>query len=372
MNNAISPANDLARAARTCRHRRKTLRWFTGLAAAPLLSMTGGCGGRGEDEDAVVTTEHRVVVDAQVTLHVRQWRRHDTARAIVLLAGLDGTASYFDSLGPALSRAGNVFAVTRRGFGASSKPEPSHGADYGPTTLARDLSIVFDALGIPAATLCGHSMAGNELTAFTAMYPHRVHALAYLDTTFDYTDIQVPDHDPIPDNPALAEPEPAAADYASWSAAVRFHRRLSKGWFAPLEHNLRDILHVQPDGSVAPSTPASVRAAFMAAAYAYSPDYRAVTCPCLVAVATPAAIHDVMPWLTDPLDAQTAHDAQALLRLSRQLRLLDAGRLLQALPQSQRLVIDGASHGDFIMEYEALVVSAIGRLVQTAANAGQL
>jgi pimeloyl-ACP methyl ester carboxylesterase len=371
MNDALPPCTPHGHSSGLRRQRRKALSWIAGLGAAPLLSLAAGCGGRGndDDEEGVVRLEHSVAVDAEVTLHVRQWQRRDTAMpAVVLLAGLDGTASYFDSLGPVLARACNVYAVTRRGFGASGKPLPSDGARYDPATLVHDLSIVFDALGIPSATLCGHSMAGNELTAFSAAHPHRVDALAYLDTTFDYTDIQVPDHPPVPDNPALTEPEPTAADHASWSAAVRFHRRLCKGWYPPLEHNLRDLLEVRPDGSVRPTTPAPARAAYMAAAYAYSPPYRAVSRPCLVVTAVPAAIRDLMPWLSAPLDARTAEDAQALLRLGRALRQLDARRLREALPQCHQLTIDGASHGDFLMAYEAVVAPAIQRLVSVAGS----
>src|SRR4051794_2507133 len=77
-----------------------------------------------------------VTVAADVSVEVVDFGGPSTAegKAIVLLAGLGGTAHAFDEFAPKLAKTHRVFGVTRRGFGASSVPASGYGADCLGTT----------------------------------------------------------------------------------------------------------------------------------------------------------------------------------------------------------------------------------------------
>ena len=53
--------------------------------------------------------------------------------------------------------------------------------------LVEDIRGWLDELGLERVVLVGHSMAGNEITRFAALYPDRVDQLIYLDATYDYS-----------------------------------------------------------------------------------------------------------------------------------------------------------------------------------------
>jgi pimeloyl-ACP methyl ester carboxylesterase len=92
-----------------------------------------------------------------------------------------------------------VIAITRRGFGLSSRPARG----YDVATRARDDIRVLDALKIPKAIFVGHSIAGDELSKLGADYPDRVVKLVYLDSV-DYGGFAaVLKKSPLPPPPAL-------------------------------------------------------------------------------------------------------------------------------------------------------------------------
>lgn len=72
--------------------------------------------------------------------------------------------------------------MTRRGHGASTWPE----SGYEPETLARDLEVVLDSLGLRGpVVLAGHSAGGIEITRIAIDQPQRVAGLIYIDAAFD-------------------------------------------------------------------------------------------------------------------------------------------------------------------------------------------
>lgn len=105
-----------------------------------------------------------------------------TGRAIVLLAGLGNTAHVFDEFAPKLTSLGHVYAITRRGYGASSRPE----SGYDVSRLGEDVLGVLDGLHIEKAVLIGHSIAGQELTYLASAHRDRVAALIYLEAAYRY------------------------------------------------------------------------------------------------------------------------------------------------------------------------------------------
>jgi pimeloyl-ACP methyl ester carboxylesterase len=52
-------------------------------------------------------------------------------------------------------------------------------------TRVEDVRRFLDVLGIAKVTLIGHSVAGDELTAFASAYPARVDKVVYLDAAYD-------------------------------------------------------------------------------------------------------------------------------------------------------------------------------------------
>ena len=78
-----------------------------------------------------------------------------------MLAGGGDTAHVYDNLVPKLTPEYHVFGITRRGFGASSKPATGYSA----ASLADDILRVLDTLKIDKPVLIGHSFAGDEMSA---------------------------------------------------------------------------------------------------------------------------------------------------------------------------------------------------------------
>jgi len=101
--------------------------------------------------------------------------------ALVLLGGLGNSAHVFDEFAPRFTDAFHVIAITRRGYGESSKPS----SGYDTRRLGDDVIAVLDSLGVDRAILVGHSVAGDELTDIGARAPNRVAALVYLDAAYD-------------------------------------------------------------------------------------------------------------------------------------------------------------------------------------------
>jgi non-heme chloroperoxidase len=99
-----------------------------------------------------------VTVEEGVKLEVLDWG--GTGRPVVLLAGLGFTAHVLDGFAEKLTDSYHVYGITRRGYGASSRP-PS---GYTEQRLTEDDLQVFDALKLVAPVVVGHSVAGNELS----------------------------------------------------------------------------------------------------------------------------------------------------------------------------------------------------------------
>lgn len=131
-----------------------------------------------------------------------------TGRAVVLLAGLGGAAHIFDRFAAGLTPRYHVYAISRRGYGASSVPE----SGYGARRLGEDVVAVCDALGLHRPVLIGHSVAGEELSAVAALHPEKVSGLVYLEAGYGY---------------ALYDPA-----HPDWVARMRLISRLET-WLAP-------------------------------------------------------------------------------------------------------------------------------------------
>ena len=112
-----------------------------------------------------------VTVDNGVKLEVLDWG--GSGRALVLLAGYQ-TAHEYDDIAPKLTAFCHVYGITRRGFGASSRP----GSGYTAERSAEDVLQVFDALKLDHPVLAGHSFGGEDL--FTISWHGTSHACRWL------------------------------------------------------------------------------------------------------------------------------------------------------------------------------------------------
>ena len=137
-------------------------------------------------QDPIDTAPHTVrfvAVERDVNLEVLDWG--GSGRPLILLAGAGNTAHVFDQFAPKLITQYRVYGVTRRGFGASSRPAASV-KNYSATRLGDDVLAVINALKLRNPVLVGHSLAGEELSSVGSRYPNKVAGLVYLDAGYAF------------------------------------------------------------------------------------------------------------------------------------------------------------------------------------------
>jgi pimeloyl-ACP methyl ester carboxylesterase len=94
--------------------------------------------------------------------------------AVVLLHGLGGFAASWRHTIEALALRATVFAVDLPGFGRSAKPRTVYRLGY----FARALHGFLEAMGIPQASLVGHSLGGSVAVTYALTHPARVERVA--------------------------------------------------------------------------------------------------------------------------------------------------------------------------------------------------
>lgn len=122
-----------------------------------------------------------VTVDKGVRLEVLDWG--GSGPPLIFLSGAGCTAHEFDQLAPQFINRHHVYAITRRGFGASSIPAPT-AENYDSDRLADDVLSVMDTLHIEKPVLAGHSVAGEELSSIGTRHPEKVAGLVYLEAYY--------------------------------------------------------------------------------------------------------------------------------------------------------------------------------------------
>jgi pimeloyl-ACP methyl ester carboxylesterase len=198
-----------------------------------------------------------VAVDNNVHLHYLDFGGNGPA--LVFLPGLGSTAYIFNDFAPRFTDRYHVYALTRRGYGSS---ELTNGG-YELPNRVEDLQGFLQALGIKRAVLAGHSIAGDEMTAFATKYPNQVGALIYLDAAYDRSDPRAPKPDPAMWS-KVRESWYGAEMQTYPSLDVR-RERLKKMYFGvwsdAQEKNMREISVVNVDGTVSDRTPSWVDSA---------------------------------------------------------------------------------------------------------------
>jgi non-heme chloroperoxidase len=147
-------------------------------AAALLLSFSAPA-----QSDSTPHKTQLVTVEPGIQLEVIDWG--GVGRPIIFLAGNGDTAHAFDSFAPGFTGQNHVYGITRRGFGASSKPSPAN-ENYSADHLGDDVLAVMRVLRIERPVLVGHSLAGEELSSVGSRFPEKVSGLVYLDAAVSW------------------------------------------------------------------------------------------------------------------------------------------------------------------------------------------
>ena len=183
-----------------------------------------------------------VTVEPGVQLEVLDWG--GTGRPVVLLGGLGMAAHVFDGFAERLAQKCHVYGITRRGYGASSRPA----LGYGEERLTEDDLAVFNALKLDHPVVAGHSISGNELSRLGIYHYDRVAGLVYLDALNDGSD-DYADIDALWSRLKQKPPaNPSPADLKSFAAYREWKLRV--GGLAIPEAELRTEYVENPDGSV--------------------------------------------------------------------------------------------------------------------------
>jgi non-heme chloroperoxidase len=229
-----------------------------------------------------------VTVEDGVRLEVLDWG--GSGRPVVLLTGFGNSAHVFDEFAPKLKDFCHVYGITRRGYGASSRPETG----YTEQRLADDVLHVLDSLKLAAPVLAGHSIAGDELTALGAGHSDRLGGLVYFDALADPTD-NYSEYEALRQNlPAAMRKPPAPpsdADLKSFQA-YRDYQLRTNGVAFP-EADFRNVSDSGPGGRVGRfKTPRSVRDAILAGGR--KRDYSKIRVPVLAFSWFPRSVEEQM------------------------------------------------------------------------------
>jgi pimeloyl-ACP methyl ester carboxylesterase len=291
-------------------------------------------------------SSHRVqfvTVEDGIRLEVLDWG--GTGRPVVLLAGYL-TAHAYDDFAAKLSETCHVYGITRRGYGASSRPDTGYTA----VRSAEDVLQVLDSLKIEKPVLAGHSFGGQDLSTLGAAYPDRMAGLVYLnsaeDPTLVWSDYGVPAVDPKKLPAAMREPP--SPDYRSFTAYRDWQRR-THGVAFP-ESELRQLFVVNPDGTMGKSqTSQSVRAAIFAGRQ--KPDYARIRVPVLAFFASPVSLEDqIQRYKPKDADERAAMEQQyAVDRAIRNKHLQDFRR---GVPAGRVVELRGANFYIFLSNEE--------------------
>jgi pimeloyl-ACP methyl ester carboxylesterase len=125
-----------------------------------------------------------IEVEPGVKLEVLDWG--GSGEPVLLLAGHGDTGHIFDDFAPRPAHGLRVFAVTRRGFGASAQPQQG----YDLAKLVQDIARVVDSLKLDRVHLAGHSIAGDEMTRFALTFPEKLGKLIYMEAAYDRVEAQ--------------------------------------------------------------------------------------------------------------------------------------------------------------------------------------
>ena len=138
------------------------------------------------DQWVLDSSPHKITfatVQKDVKLEVLDWGGNGPP--LIFLAGLDSTGHSFDGFAENFTGKHHVYAISRRGFGASTVA-PLTDANYDADRMGDDVLAVIEALHIAKPVLAGHSNGGQELSSVGTRYPNKIAGLIYLESLHPY------------------------------------------------------------------------------------------------------------------------------------------------------------------------------------------
>ena len=274
-----------------------------------------------------------VVVDG-VRIEYLDWG--GSGPALVFLPGFGNSAHVFDTFAPRFTDRYRVVGVSRVGYGGSGQPQRD-----GYTLAARveQLRAVLDTLGLRRAVLAGHSLGGDEITAFATRYPERTAGLIYLDAALDHVGA-------LKVEAALGPlfqyaPEPTPADLADAAGYQGFLRRM-QGVEFPLGEVLATTRFDSAGAVHGRRTPDRVVQAIVGQTAFL--DYTGVRAPALALYADKKA-GDMLPFLA--ADSAANARATALLDSIRPWETGERARFAREVPRA-RVVAFPSHHYQFL------------------------
>jgi pimeloyl-ACP methyl ester carboxylesterase len=224
--------------------------------------------------------------------------------ALVLVPGFGNSAHVFDEFAPRFSDRHRVVSVTRVGFGEADQPEER---GYELASRVGHIRAALDSAGITRAVLIGHSLGGDEITAFAVAHPERTAALIFLDAALDHTKAGKWEE-------ALSEflqvaPQPGASDLSNAHAYQRYLRQI-RGIEFPIGEILATTVFDSSGAVRGPRTRGRVVERILSVTS--PPEFHRVRLPVLSLYSDWGDITDIMPWLAR--DSVNRNRASVILR----------------------------------------------------------
>lgn len=110
--------------------------------------------------------------------HRRAYRMMGSGPAVLLLHGIGDSSESWVPLMPALAEHYTVIVPDLLGHGASAKPR----ADYSVAAYANGMRDLMEVLGVPRATIIGHSLGGGVAAQLAYQFPERCERLVLVAT----------------------------------------------------------------------------------------------------------------------------------------------------------------------------------------------
>lgn len=287
---------------------------------------------------AVDGSAHRssIMVASGVRIHSLDWGGNGVT--LVFIPGLGNSAHVFDDFAPRFTDHFRVVALSRVGFGESERPE-GHG--YELASRVAQIAAILDSLAITRAVLVGHSLGGDELTAFASAHPERTLGLVYLDAAYDHSTVAASQAAMAPYLSRISPP--TAQDLATIPAFQQYQQR-ANGYHLPTGELLA-LLKLDEHGTiVGQRTTGEVLAASMAAIQPI--DYSRVRARALAVYSEWNTAADIMPWLGAD-SAQNALATEALRTTVLAAQVRERARFAREVPGAQ-IVSFHAHHYQFL------------------------
>ena len=257
-----------------------------------------------------------------------------TGQPILFLTGLGNSALVFVDFAPKFCDKFHVYAMSRRGYGASEQTANGYRID----TLANDILAVTKTLNLDKVILIGHSIAGDEISKFASTYQDKVDKVVYLDAAYDRTILMAT---LMPYMPAF--PNLTAKDSSSFENFKAFTAKM--GVTMP-DEELKSTSVFSKDGKYLKSvTPNEIQGKIITGIE--QPNYKSINCPALAIYAIPSSVYTTIPFY-DLLDAANKKKADTGFTIFKKFGTEQIALFKKEVKKGIAKEIKGAEHCVFI------------------------